>query len=138
MKKIINKIKELPFGSAGSAAPSLHIISMQQDLKFNNLPTMPTEFTELLHHTNTINYDGVFIFGINPNSYFLDILSENLRLELPNSENILILGGDDFEYLAYNPKDDCYQIIDKDDMKVLETYSRLPEALSYILKIDDE
>lgn len=138
MKNIINKIKELPFGSVGNSSPSLHIISMQQDLKFNNLPTMPNEFTELLHHANTINYDGAFVFGINPNSYFLDILSENLRLELSDSENLLILGGDNFEYLAYNQKDECYQIIDKEDMEVLETYSQLSEALSYILKIDDE
>ncbi len=138
MKQLLKLIAALPYSLPGKPAPAEDVIAVQQDLKFNGLPALPEDFVRFLHHVNTLNYDGLFIFGINPRSYFLDILSENLRLNLPQKENILILGYDEFEYLAYCAPHACYQIIDKDTLEVVETYADLTAAMKYLLKADDD
>ena len=91
-----------------------------------------------MQQINTIEYDGIFIFGINPRSYYLDIFAQNDMLDLPNKSEIIILGYDEFEYLAYNEKKQLYQIIDKETLDVLQTYTNLSLAIQYLLKIEDE
>lgn len=138
MKEILKIISSLPYSLPGQPAPQQYVIAAQQDLKYNNLPSIPSEFIELLHHVNSLNYDGAFIFGINPENYFLDILSENLLLQFPQKQKILVLGYNEFEYLAYQEAIQQYQIIDKDSLEVVETYPNLTMALKYFLKAENE
>lgn len=119
----------------GTPAASEQIVRTQQELHLHNLPAIPSDYIEFLHCCNIVSFDGNSLFGINPNGYSGDILSENLNLNTP-LPNILILGCNDFDYLAYNAAENVYQIIDKDDFKVLQTYQTLNEAGCCILKID--
>ncbi len=138
MKELIEILQNLPLTLTAKPATAEQIIRTQQDLKINKMAAIPQDFAELMHHINTMEYDGSFLFGINPNSYYLDIFAENANLDLPNKENLLILGYDEFEYMAYNQKNKCYQTIDKDSMEVLESFPSLIKAIKYLFKIEDD
>lgn len=138
MQKLIQTLQNLPLRLTAKPASTEQIIRTQQDLKINNIAAIPQDFTELLHQINTIEHDGCYLFGINPRSYYLDIFAENEMINLPNKENLLILGYDDFDYLIYNQTKECYQIIDKDSIEVLQTFSNLTKAIKYLFKIEDD
>lgn len=138
MQELIQTLKNLPLMLTSKPATVEQIIHVQQDLKINKIAKIPQDFTELLHQLNTLEYDGTYLLGINPRSYYLDIFAENEMLNLPNKENLLILGYDEFEYLAYNQTTQCYQIIDKDTLEVLQTFSDLVKAIKYLFKIDND
>ncbi len=138
MQKLIKQLKSFPLLMTAKPATLEQIIHTQQDLKINKIANFPKEFSQFLQQINTIEYDGIFIFGINPRSYYLDIFAQNDMLDLPNKSEIIILGYDEFEYLAYNEKKQLYQIIDKETLDVLQTYTNLSLAIQYLLKIEDE
>lgn len=121
----------------GSPATSDQIIRTQQELHLNGLPAIPEDYVKFLRHCNIVSFDGNSLYGINLQSYSGDILSENLNQNVP-LPNVLILGANDFDFLAYNAAKNIYQIIDKDDFKVLQTYQNLKQAGCCILKIDDD
>lgn len=138
MQELIQNLKNLPLILTSKPASIEQIIRTQQDLKINQMAVMPQDFTTLLHQINTLEYDGCYLFGINPRSFYLDIFAENEMLNLPNKENLLILGYDEFEYLAYNQKITRYQTIDKDTLEVLQTFTDLTQAIKYLFKIEND
>ena len=138
MQELIQTLKNLPLMLTAKPATAEQIIRTQQDLKINQIAMIPQAFTQLLHQINTIEFDGSYLLGINPRSYYLDIFAENEMLSLPDKENLLILGYDEFDYLAYNQPEDCYQIIDKDSFAVLQRFSDLEQAIKYLFKMEDD
>lgn len=138
MQELIQTIKSLPLMLTAKPATAEQIIRTQQDLKINKIAPIPHDFTELLHQLNTVEFDGSYLFGINPRTYYLDIFAENEMLSLPDKENLLILGYDEFDYLAYNHAELCYQIIDKDSLEVVQRCSDLINAIKYLFKIEDD
>lgn len=100
---------------------------------------LPQDFINLLHLANGISYNGADVWAIFPNKdCFKDIKKENLSLKFESKQGLLLLGINDFDYLAYNQLNNLYQIIDRQDWEVLSQSSNLSEMLSYLLKIDDE
>ena len=138
MQKLIQTLKNLPLMLTAKPATPEQIIRTQQDLKINKIANIPQGYAEFLHHINTLEHDGNYLLGINPRSYYLDIFAENEMLNLPDKENFLILGYDEFDYLAYNQTEDCYQIIDKDSLKVVQRCSDLINAIKYLFKIEND
>ena len=65
----------------------------------------------------------------------LDIVDQNSLLRKPR--NVILLGHNDFDFLAYNYLLNCYQIIDRDDLAVLDTYeeTELDLALAEIFNV---
>lgn len=135
MNEYLTKLNNLENKFCGIPVSTQQIIRTQQELKINQLPAIPEDYIELLHHYNIVSYNSGVLWGINPNGYSGDILSENLNLELPSAD-ILLLGCDDFDFLAYNSAKNNYQILDKDDFAVLHTYQKLGTAIDYIFKLD--
>lgn len=112
------------------------IADTQRMLVDNKIIPIPNSFINFLEVYNGINYKGGEIFGIKPPSNLSgDILDINIKQERLIKSNYLILGVDDFDYLVYNQKKSLYQIIDKSDLEVLEEYSEVEKAISYILKV---
>lgn len=138
MQELIQTLKTFPLLLTAKPASTEQIIRTQQDLKINKIALIPQDFTELLHQLNTLEFDGCYLFGINPRSYHLDIFAENEMLNLPHKENLLILGYDEFDYLAYNHIEQCYQIIDKDSLEVVQRCSDLTHAIKHLFKIEDD
>ena len=111
---------------------------MQQFLKQHNYALLPPEFIEFLHHFNGISYNGSTIYGILTSQNLQDISKTNTSIIHPLHKDLVFLGHDDLDYLAYNERHQVYQIIDKADFEVLEEYKDLSSALQHILKIDYE
>lgn len=136
MNELIKHIKQT--ASARLAAPvnTQKIILCQKELTQNGNAMLPDAFLVILHSFNAVSYDGARIFGINPESKnFMDIVLANQMSPLAGKQNIVILGCDEFDYLAYNTETQTYQIIDKEDLEVLEEYSEIEPAIKHILKI---
>lgn len=139
MDKFLEKIKDTPYCVCEDPLQQIDILQYQRGLLQSNLPILPADFVQLLHFANGIAYDGAEIWAIFPNqNCFKDIKKENLGLKFENKLDLLILGANDLDYLAYNGAQEMYQIIDRQDWKVLRQSSNLSEMLSQILKIDNE
>lgn len=136
MSNLIQLIKQNTTARLGKSANLQKIILCQKELTQNGNAMLPNAFLELLHNFNAVSYDGARIFGINPESkVFMDIVLANQMSPLAGKQNMVLLGCDEFDYLAYNAQTQTYQIIDKEDLEVLEEYSEIEPAIKHILKI---
>lgn len=136
MQKLLDTLPHLK--KANSKLSNTSIINLQQQLKHQNFATLPLEFTKFLHIYNGLNYNDGVICGIYEENNYQDISSLNKSISHPLHKDLIFLGYNSFDYLAYNQKHQIYQIIDKYDLEVLEEYSDLSNAMQHILKIDYE
>ena len=136
MQKLLDTLPRLK--KANSKLSNTSIINLQQQLKHQNFAPLPLEFTKFLHIYNGLNYNDGVICGIYEENNHQDISSINKSISHPLHKDLIFLGYDNFDYLAYNQKHQIYQIIDKSDLEVLEEYSDLSNAIQHILKIDYE
>lgn len=112
------------------------IADAQRILVDNKISPIPNSFLNFLEHFNGIAYNGGEIFGVRPpNNLAGDIVDINLEQEVFIKSKYIILGIDDFDYLVFNNEKSLYQIVDKTDLEVLEEYSEVERAISYILKV---
>lgn len=133
------KMKDTAYCVCEKPLSQIDILQYQRELMQNNLPMLPQSFVDFLHSANGVSYNGAEIWAIFTNqACFKDIKKENLSLKFESNKNLLILGINDFDYLAYNQAEKLYQIIDRQDWEVLSQSADLSEMLSYILKIDNE
>ena len=113
------------------------IIQYQKELAQNDIALLPADFLLFLHRYNGFAYQGAFVFGIQPFAdYFADILGENALADIPDDKNIVILGSNEYDYLAYNTDNRTYQILDKYDFSVLTEYDSGADAIRHILRLD--
>jgi len=139
MQNLIKQLNTFSEASAGTPVNSTKIIRCQKALVQNDIASIPDEYLELLHHFNAFAWDGSFLFGISPfKDFFLDILHENIFISPPENDKIIILGFNEYDYLAYNSTTSHYQIIDKSEFMVLNIYADCASAIRHILKIEDE
>lgn len=136
MRNLIQYIQKHTSTRLGSPIKTAKIILCQKELVQNGNAMLPDAFLELLHNFNAVSYDGARIFGIAPDKkIFMDIVLANQMSPLAGKQNMVVLGCDEFDYLAYNTQAQTYQIIDKEDLEVLEEYSEIEPAIRHILKI---
>ena len=114
------------------------ILQFQQILHQSRYACLPQEFINFLYAHNGINNNRNIICGIKHHPQSDDILTLNQQIKHPLHKDLIFLGFDEFDYLAYNQKHQIYQIIDKADLEVIEEYQDFASALQYILKIEDE
>lgn len=139
MQNLVKQLNGLSEANAGKPVETAQIILCQKELCQNGIAPIPQEYLEFLHHFNAFAWDGSFLFGISPfKDFFLDILRENLFTEHPQSDEIIILGFNEYDYLAYNTAISRYQIIDKSEFMVLNTYADCANAVRHILKIEND
>lgn len=128
MQNIIELIQENEEVEKNIRADMRELLVERTMLKNAGFPIWDEEFDELLKHFNGIYYDGAFVFGIKPESkVYSDVLSENRILCAP--ENLLLLGYNEWDYLAFNNERKEYQLLDKDDLEPM-----FSGCLSYILR----
>lgn len=139
MQTLVNFLQSLSDANAGKPVDNGQIILCQKQLQQNDIAPIPTEYIELLHHFNAFAYEGSYLYGVSPfKDFFLDILRENRLINHPLAAAIIILGANEYDYLSYNWQDSTYQIIDKSDFMVLNTYHHCNDAVKHILKIEDD
>ncbi len=137
MENLIKQLAALAGAKFNPPAVAEDIICYQKDLAFNDIALLPPDFLIFLHHYNGFAYQGAFVFGLNPSSdYFADILSEHALADIPDDKNLVILGSNEYDYLAYNTEAHAYQILDKYDFSVLTEYDSCADAVRNVLRLD--
>lgn len=135
MQNFVAKISARNDIEKQAALNPAQIINCQKQLRQNNIAPIPEAYLELLHIYNGLYLNGTWLAGIHDDRTNLDLCLLNIQAKHPLSRDIIILGCDDFDYLAFNHKWQAYQIIDKDDLEVLEEYQQLEQALNHLLKL---
>jgi len=137
MDEFIKQAALLPTARFNPPAESEKIILCQKELIENGFPALPEDFLAFLHHYNGFAYQGAFIFGIRPCAdCFTDISRENALADIPEDKELVILGSNEYDYLAYNAQGSTYQILDKYSFEILTEYDSCADAVRHILRID--
>lgn len=110
------------------------LIVAQKLLYRDGLSFLPDSYIEFLKIYNGIKFDGAYLFGATVDDD-LDILDKNLQMKKP--EGTVLLGYNDFDLLCFNFKQKKYQIVDRSDHSVTDTYTddELDYALAKILNV---
>lgn len=110
------------------------LIVAQKLLVNSGLNFIPNSYIDFLKHYNGIKANGAYLFGATVDND-LDIVDKNEQMIKPDGS--LLLGYNDFDLLVYNYQNRCYQIIDRDDLNVLDSYkeNELDYALNQIFNV---
>ena len=136
MNRLFECLRQISPDRLGKPVNTKKIILAQKELIQNGNAAIPESFLQFLRRYNGISYDGARIFGIaTEGRIFLDIVPANQMSPFSGQNNLIILGCDEFDYLANNTECQQYQIIDKEDLEVLEEHSEIEPAILHILKI---
>ncbi len=132
----IRLLQNTPDTCRGKPLQNEQLLRCRQFLHQQQIALPPDTFIELLKHFNGLILEDAAIFGILPEpGRFTELGAENIRIAHPLRSDLIILGADGFDLLAYNAKYEVYQIIDEQDFEVLEEYEEFIPALNHILKI---
>lgn len=110
------------------------LIVAQKLLVNSGLSFIPDSYIDFLKHYNGIKANGAYLFGATVDND-LDIVDKNEQMIKPDGS--LLLGYNDFDLLVYNYQNHCYQIVDRDDLNVLDSYkeNELDYALNQIFNV---
>lgn len=116
---------------AGEPLEKEAVIVAQKVLYNMGLDFIPRAYVAFLKHYNGIKVNGCYLFGATVDDD-LDIIDQNEKL--PRPKDTILLGCNEFDYLGYNYVMKKYQIIDREDFEVLESYEEdgLDSALNEI------
>ena len=117
----------------GEPLESEALIVAQKVLHNMGLDFIPPTYVAFLKHHNGIKANGSFLFGATVDDE-LDIIDQNEQLQRP--EKTILLGRNGFDLLGYNYEKKVYQIIDREDFEILESYAedKLEAALGEIFQ----
>ncbi|MBP5353185.1 MAG: hypothetical protein J6Y91_05420 [Alphaproteobacteria bacterium] len=132
-QKFISYLQKQKF-KQGETLESEALIVAQKVLYNMGLSFIPDAYGKFLKQHNGIKAGDCYLFGATVDDD-LDIIDQNKLMRKP--DNTLLLGYNDFDLLCYNFKQKNYQIVDRNDWKVLETYDEndLDDALLHIFNI---
>lgn len=119
MTNFLIDLKNKKFAQGEPLEPEAIIVA-QKVLHNMGMDFIPPSYTNFLKHYNGIKYDGSYLFGATVDDD-LDIIDKNAEMQKP--ENTILLGYNDFDLLCYNYRLKKYQIIDRNDFEVLESYT---------------
>jgi hypothetical protein len=138
MNNLFNEISNIRFAVTGPTLSDKEIIIFQKELIKEGYNPLPNEIITFLKKYNGFLFENRCIWGINPNKKFrYDIIGENNLAENPTPENLTILGSTETTYIGWHKSSDSYSMIDKYDFSVIHKFNNFPNAIRYILKIDD-
>lgn len=116
-----------------------NVVLAQKELTRQGLPMLPPFFLDFLRQYNGLSAQDSKILGIPPLANAnLDIIEFNQ--DFNQSDDMVILGCDDFGFLVYNAAAKTYQLIDKDSSMVLEEFAdnELEYAVMSVLHVSYE
>ena len=115
----------------GEDLESEALIVAQKVLCNMGLDMIPRSYADFLHKYNGIKHEGSYLFGATVDDD-MDIIDKNEQMDKP--QNCLLLGYNEFDLLCYNFKLKQYQVVDRDDLEVMNTYAEneLDKALTAI------
>lgn len=139
MDNFIKSLKESKYLEPETPLAVKNTIIAQKELTKQGLVMLPTAFIEFLYHCNGVSAQDSCILGIPPvNNNKLDIIEFNK--DYNRSDDMVILGYDDFAFLVYNTTSKTYQLVDKESQMVLEEFqdNELKYAVMSVLHVSYE
>ncbi len=133
LKNFLQHLTSITF-TEGEPLESEAVIVAQKVLHNMGLDFIPPSYVAFLKHHNGIKADGCYLFGATVDDE-LDIIDQNEKL--PRPEKTILLGRNEFDMLAYNYEKKEYQIVDRQDMEVIDSYieNDIDTALSAIFQV---
>lgn len=133
MTSFIQMLQNRKF-TQGEKLESEALIVAQKILVNSGLDFIPSSYASFLKHYNGIKANGAYLFGATVDDE-LDIVDKNKEMLKPDGS--LLLGYNDFDLLVFNYQTHQYQIVDREDLSVLDSYSEkeLDFALTQIFDI---
>ena len=120
--------------STGEKLESEALITAQKILFNMGLPSIPQTYADFLKQYNGLKANGAYLFGATVDND-LDIVDLNEQMTKP--DGTLLLGYNDFDLLVFNFANKQYQIVDREDMEVLDSYQEkeMDYALAQIFNV---
>ena len=133
MNNFTEQLKNQNIVSGEKLEPEALIVA-QKVLFGMGLKGIPQSYADFLKQYNGVKANGAYLFGATVDDE-LDIIDCNEQISKP--EKTLLLGYNDFDLLVFNFITKQYQIVDREDMKVLDSYpeTEIDYALAQIFNI---
>ena len=133
MNNFTEQLKNQNIASGEKLEPEALIVA-QKVLFGMGLKGIPQSYADFLKQYNGVKANGAYLFGATVDDE-LDIIDCNEQISKP--EKTLLLGYNDFDLLVFNFITKQYQIVDREDMKVLDSYteSEIDYALAQIFNV---
>ena len=138
MDKLFDEISKIRFAITGTPLEEKDIISYQKKMVEYGYNQLSPEVITFLKKYNGFLLEGRCLWGINTKKgYRFDILSENNLAEIPNYEDMTLLGATETTYVAWSKSTNTYSMVDNYDFSVIHEFDNFQNAVRYLLKIDD-
>ena len=133
MSNFLEQLKTQKFGT-GEKLETEALITAQKILFNMGLVGIPQTYADFLRQYNGIKANGAYLFGATVDND-LDIVDLNEQMAKPDGS--LLLGYNDFDLLVFNFANKQYQIVDREDMEVLDSYpeTEMDYALAQIFNV---
>lgn len=132
----IDALKEQVGCNAPASETQIKICNLK--LKQNNLPELPSEYSDMLKMCNGFSNEDAHIFGaeIKGNNWYKDIATFNIAYFHGCSVNWIILGEDEAFYFIYDAEQQKYYIAERDTLDEDFVAQDFTKAVEYILRIE--
>ena len=133
MNNFTEQLKNQNIASGEKLEPEALIVA-QKVLFGMGLKGIPQSYADFLKQYNGVKANGAYLFGATVDDE-LDIIDCNEQISKP--EKTLLLGYNDFDLLVFNFITKQYQIVDREDMEVLDSYpeTEIDYALAQIFNV---
>lgn len=133
MSNFLKQLNTQKFGT-GEKLEAEALITAQKILFNMGLVGIPQTYADFLRQYNGIKANGAYLFGATVDND-LDIVDLNEQMAKPDGS--LLLGYNDFDLLVFNFANKQYQIVDREDMEVLDSYpeTEMDYALAQIFNV---
>lgn len=137
MKEFIEKLKSQKNLCLGEKADVHNNIAARKYLADEGMQVFPDEFFLFVKYINGILGDGSRLYGIDPEekNSTNDAVYQNERLNRADKDKVAVLGYNTFDYLVYDGEANEYQLRDKADDVIVNSYDNLQAAITVLLGI---
>lgn len=138
MDNLFNEIDKIRHGFTGTPLSDKDIEEYQEELVECGFGKLPNEVIEFLKKHNGFLLENRCVWGINTKEHYrYDILGENAIAQNPKPEKLILLGATETTFIAWQKETNNYAILDRYDLDKIYELDNFPDAVRYILKIDD-
>jgi len=128
MNPFIKELRSRKFAQGEKLEPEALIIA-QKILVNAGMDFIPHSYVNFLKNYNGIKAGGAYLFGATVDDE-LDIVDKNMEMQKP--EKTILLGYNDFDLLVYNYEKNKYEVVDREDFQVIDSYD--DEETDYALR----
>ena len=133
MDQLVEAIENSDYIETGESLSAAKAGVYSKGMVEDGFAALPNEFVEFCEHFNGLWAEGVQIYAIDPEDGLLeDLLTKNDDWDQATSQQQLVLGESDLDYLVYDGDEKIYFVLDKDYGKVGRKFEELPQAIAYL------